>query len=469
MRRMRTRAPLTIPPVVVLLSLLSCLVACAQGVGWRTDGTGKYPDATPVTTWSPEEHVIWSLDMDTFSNATPVFVDDRLFTLAEPDRLVCVDAVTGELLWERTNSLAELADPAEVTAIEQAQEDAAELRKQINKANGQIWRAKQDLQDKPDDETLKARIEELQEQQKALREQLRPYNEAWYSLPEVNPTNGFASATPVTDGQNVYVLFATGVCAAYDLEGNRLWSRVVGKSTIEWGPSQSPLLCGDLLIVHPHKMLGLNKLTGEEIWQAELPEKYGTPFVTTVGETEVLVTASGHFVRASDGKVLARADVNLDYCGPVVHQGVAYFIQHGGCAVKLPDAIVNDELALQELWRTEPKKERYYASPVVHEGLIYAVMQKGIISVIDAATGQVVVEKQLDFGKSVGYPSPTLAGEYLYFSDDNGNTWVMRPGKELQDVGHNKLEPFRCCPVFIGDKLFIRALKNLYCIADAAG
>jgi len=462
MRRPDASAARVAVPILAVLCLMSAAAATAQGMGWRTDGTGIYPQATPITTWSPEDNVLWATELDGFTNSIPIIVGDKVFTLAEPGTLVCIDRNDGSILWQRENKLEDLAEPAEVDKIAEAHKQAREWRQAIGKANGQMWKAKQDLQDKPEDEALKAKIKELEEQVKGLQEKLKPYEESWYGLPDVHGTNGFTSATPVTDGERVYILLATGLAAAYDLDGNRLWARVVGKPRVQWGPSQSPLVCGDKLIVHPHDMLAVNKLTGEEVWRAELPERWGTPFITNVGETQVLVTASGHFVRVADGKVLARANVDLEYSAPVVADGVAYFIQHGGCAVKLPEAVVDDALALQELWRTEPKKERYYASPVVYDGLIYAIMQKGIISVIDAATGQVIREKQLPFGKSVGYPSPALAGGYLYFSDDAGNTWVMKPGKELEDVAQNKLEPFRSSPVFIGDRLYIRGLSTMY-------
>ena len=62
------------------------------------------------------------------------------------------------------------------------------------------------------------------------------------------------------------------------------------------------------------------------------------------------------------------------------------------------------------------------------------------------------------------YSSPTLAGSYIFVSNDRGNTIVLKPGREYRPMAVNMLSAFRSCPVFDGDRMYIRALKMLYCI-----
>jgi len=112
-------------------------------------------------------------------NSIPIIVGDKVFTLAEPGTLVCIDRNNGSILWQRENKLEDLAEPAEVDKIAEAHKQAREWRQAIGKANGQMWKAKQDLQDKPEDEALKAKIKELEEQVKGLQEKLKPYEESW--------------------------------------------------------------------------------------------------------------------------------------------------------------------------------------------------------------------------------------------------------------------------------------------------
>ena len=93
-----------------VLSLLSLFApGFAQGtVGWRTDGTGRYPDANPPTHWGPEMNVVWRVKMSNFSVATPLIVGDKVFVCSEPTRLVCVNKADGKILWEKQSSYAEL-------------------------------------------------------------------------------------------------------------------------------------------------------------------------------------------------------------------------------------------------------------------------------------------------------------------------------------------------------------------------
>jgi len=59
-------------------------IAVIAIVGWRTDGTGTYPKANPLTKWSTTQNVIWKTPLAKWSNATPIIVGDRLFVCGEP-------------------------------------------------------------------------------------------------------------------------------------------------------------------------------------------------------------------------------------------------------------------------------------------------------------------------------------------------------------------------------------------------
>src|SRR6185436_4882901 len=58
--------------------------------------------------------------------------------------------------------------------------------------------------------------------------------------------NNMASPSPVTDGQNVFVLFGTGDLAAFDFSGKELWTRNLakeyGRFANMWQYGASPLL-----------------------------------------------------------------------------------------------------------------------------------------------------------------------------------------------------------------------------------
>jgi outer membrane protein assembly factor BamB/Spy/CpxP family protein refolding chaperone len=79
-------------------------------VGWRHDGSGRFPDAAPPTEWSVEKNVLWKVPLPAASYATPVVVGDRLVVVSEPADVLCVNRTDGKVLWRA--SLSDVKAPA---------------------------------------------------------------------------------------------------------------------------------------------------------------------------------------------------------------------------------------------------------------------------------------------------------------------------------------------------------------------
>lgn len=461
---------------LVLLSLFVCSSAIADNIsGWRMDTTGRFLDATPTMEWSAETNVIWKTAMPGKGNASSLIVGDRIFICSEPTNLICVKADNGEVLWQRTNTYLDLLPPEKVDEVRQQLEEVQieATTKELWSSESKLGNSKNKLKKLPEDAEpekrteLEQKIEELGKKVEELSAKLEPVAE--YVMPKTHDVNGYSSPTPASDGEYVYVLFGTGTAACYDMEGNRKWIKQIEKPTHGWGHSSSPMLAGDKLIVHIVNLFALDKETGEIAWKNKATVKWGTPAITKIGDVDVIITPNGDFFRASDGKLLRSRDKKdkgfLEYARPIVHDGIVYFIQHGGKAFRLPSE-VGDTLELELLWETKPKDDRYYASSVYHEGLIYGIVRRGHdFSVIDAETGEVVYEERLKLGKGETYPSLMFTGDHLFVSNDNGTTVVMKPGREPEEVLRNSLgEIFRSSPVFVGSRMYIRGMENLYCI-----
>ena len=115
----------------------------------------------------------------------------------------------------------------------------------------------------------------------------------------------------------------------------------------------------------------------------------------------------------------------------------------------------------------------YYASQVVFDNkaalwnnVDYSKKQK-TLDVIDLKNGKKLFSKKLT-ARGWAYASPTYAGGFLYVAGDAGACHVLFPhtgasGFEMKEVACNQLEPFRSCPVFEGERLYIRTLKGLWC------
>lgn len=384
--------------------ILAAVATAAEPLaGWRGDGTGRFPAATPPLSWSADSNVVWKTALPGLSNASVVPAADSLFVCSEPATLLCVSATDGAIRWERPNTY------ADVMAAEQ------------------------------EGGTLPER-------------------------PGTHATNGYSSPTPVTDGRYVYALFGNGVAACYAIDGTRQWARLVRQPTHEWGHSASPVLVEGKLILHIEGVVtAVEPLDGTTIWSTPGASQWGTPAVLHVGGQAVIATACGDMLRVADGKVVASGLGKMPWGCPYAFGNVVYMIDENGArALKVP-AEMSDTLEVETLWEIQLQKGRYYASPVYHEGLIYAIHFEGMLSVVEADTGERVYAQPVSPGGTV-YPSICLVGDKLLVSGDAGGTVVVEPGREYREIGRNSLEPFRSTPIPVGSRLYIRGLSHLYCI-----
>ncbi|MDK1030957.1 MAG: PQQ-binding-like beta-propeller repeat protein, partial [Planctomycetia bacterium] len=420
--------------------------------------------------WAPDKSVIWKSEMPAWSNATPVIVKKRLFVGAEPATLLCVNLSDGTILWQKTNVYADTMTAEETEKVKSDLKKADELRKEAGELRKQINELKKKQKESGEKDKYKTEIGDLNKQIGELKKEEDTLSS--YRMPPTNAgATGYSTATPISDGKYVYAIFGNGVVACYDFKGNRKWIKFIEKPTQDHGSSMSPLIVGGKLIFRFVNLHAINTRNGEVAWKVNVGHKWGTPVAVRIGKVDAIVTAGGICVRASDGKILARGMAGLEYCSPVVRDGVVYFIQHGGRAFKIPSEITKSEdgktekAVFEKLWDTKPKKERYYSSPAVGDGLVYAVNQKGVFSAIDAETGEIVYEQKLKMAGTV-YPSISLAGKYIYVASEGGTTVVLEAGREFKEVAVNKLEKMRSSPVFVGKRLYIRGMKNLYCIGQ---
>ncbi|HUT35408.1 MAG TPA: PQQ-binding-like beta-propeller repeat protein [Planctomycetota bacterium] len=292
----------------------------------------------------------------------------------------------------------------------------------------------------------------------------------------VKSNAGNTAATPTSDGERVWAVFASGIVACYDVDGKRQWIRYFGlPMLLQFARAASPVLAGDKLLVTLNHLFALDARTGKLLWKAEeVHETYGTPAVAKIGDTEVALTPEGYAVRLADGKVLASELGTLKYGTPFVRQGVAYFIGFDAKALRLPPQ-AGDKLVAKELWTAELEGE-FFSSPVYLEGLLYIVNDAGMLYALDAKTGKTVVEKELDLPNASGkpgtlpahiYPSIVLAGKHLFVFNDIGTCLILAPGREPKAVGRNSLPAGAPgTPVFAGKHVFARGGQSLYCIGE---
>jgi outer membrane protein assembly factor BamB len=434
----------------LLGSLVFVPVFSAAPLGWRTDGTGRYPDAEPPTAWAEGSNVVWKTKLPGKSYGSPILVDERIFVVSDPAELICINAADGKILWQRSHPLEDLVD------AETAGKAVAELKRL--KAERDRLRRERD----------KARNDK--EKKAALEKQLaaleRDYQElaARYPVPpSISGDQGSSNsaATPACDGQQVYALFGNGIVCAYSLAGEKRWVKYVETSQINFGHSSSPVLVDDKVLVHLKDLVALDASTGEVAWRTPLSAQHATPIPVQVGTTAAVIDPSGTVVRVADGKVLLKhGALSSSECSLIAHDGILYTFHGRARALRLVPA--GDTVKLEQLWDTRISGGRRTPSPVLHDGLLYGTNTDGMLDVVDAKTGASLYQQRLSVGQV--YSSATLAGNYLFFSGTKGATLVVEPGREYRELARNQLEGFGSSPVFSGRRMYVRTRQHLYCV-----
>jgi len=437
--------------LAALLVGLSLWAMAHSPVGWRTDGTGLYQGVMPPTEWSEDKNIAWKVKLPGRSQGSPIVVDQRVFVVSDPAELLCLRATDGEILWRTSCDLPTLFGD------EMAKQIAADF-KRLRIARDLIQQELGKIKDSPDEERA------AKERLAAANKQL---NEMTAKLPSP-PGDAFrettnSAPTPISDGKYVYAAFGNGVVCAFTVTGEQRWVRFVQGPTIGFGHCSSPLLADGKLIIHYNDILALDCNTGEVLWQTPLSPTHGSPIMTELGGTRLLVSPAGAVVRCNDGKVLLRDNSLLSSeCSPVIHDGVLYSCSDSNITAAKMVSTGVDAVKLEILWRCKIAGGRRTPSPVCHQGLVYCVNTDGILDAVDASTGKATYKKRLNLGAI--YSSTTAAGDYLFASGTNGETVVIAAGDEYREVARSKLEGFGSSPVFAGRRMLVRTQQHLYCI-----
>ena len=293
--------------------------------------------------------------------------------------------------------------------------------------------------------------------------------------------HGFASFTPVTDGELVWAAYGSRGIYCYDLDGNKVWSKELPQMSTMFGEGGSPSLAGNAVIVLQDQrgesfLFAFEKKTGELLWKKPRDEEtsHATPMPVTVdGKLQVIVSAT-NFVRSYDAQT---GDVIWQCSGqtrnviptPVVGFGMAYCASgFRGSALQAIKLGGTGDLSGSDavVWQVN-EATPYVPSPLLYDGRIYVCdVNKEVISCYDAKSGTPhFVRQAMDEMKGV-YASPTAAAGRIYFVGRNGVSYVLRASDKFEVLAVNTLDDkIDCSPAFVGDEMYLKGKQNLYCIA----
>ena len=303
--------------------------------------------------------------------------------------------------------------------------------------------------------------------------------------------NTFASETPVTDGERLYVLFGNVGLYALALDGTPLWSRDLppARTRNGWGTASSPALHdGRLYLVVDNEeqswVAALSAETGAEAWRTERDEgsNWSTPYVWENAERTEIVTTGTDRVRSYDldGRLLweLAGMSSIVVPTPVAAHGLLY-VESGYIgdffrpvyAIR-PGAEGDVSLAEGETsgeyvaWSLE-QGGSYHPSPLVYGGYYYTLLDRGLLTAHDARTGaEVYGRRRIDVGQAFT-ASPWAYNGRIFALSEQGTTYVVEAGPEFRVLAENPLDEFTMAtPAILDDGLIIRTAEAVWRIAE---
>jgi len=410
-------------PAVLLLGLVSVTAQADNWPAWRgLKGDGTTKETSFPTRWSETENVKWKTELPGKGHSSPIIWGDRVFiTWCLEDKngecvLACLDRKNGKILWEKV-----------------------------------VTQAK---------------------------------------LEKIHKLNSYASATPATDGKHVWVAFRSSpdvVIACYDYEGKETWRVSPGKQFSVHGFCSCPILYKDMVILNCDQdakgtdtayIVALSKADGKERWRIDRPNKirsYCAPLIVEAAGKMQLVLSGCKCVTSYDpdnGKQhwIIQGPTE-QYVASLVYTRDLFFLSTGFpeyhlMAIK-PDGtgdITKTGIAWHKA-KLPAKEASYVPSPIAYEDYFFVVSDLGYASCFQAKTGERHWLEKLGRHHSA---SPVAVGDLLYFTADEGDTYIVKAGPKFEVVKKNPIgEECYSSPALADGQIFLRGAKHLFCIEES--
>ena len=293
----------------------------------------------------------------------------------------------------------------------------------------------------------------------------------------------YASASPVTDGQHLYVNFGSMGLYCFDLQGNEIWKRTdLGEMQPrgDFGEGSSVAISEKLVILPwdhegQSKIEAIDKFTGETIWKQDRdePSAWATPVLTSINGKDQIVHAGQSYSRGydlTDGKEVWRSSglSQRPVATPVVFNNLGIFSssRHGS----ILNAYYLDktgDISSTPAWKIDRHTADCPSLLLSESRLFFVGGNKAIISCANAEDGSLNFGAQRLSGLSGIYSSPIAADGKVFITGRNGVTVVIKDGTEFESIAKNDIgEPVDATLAVAGKELFIRGKKHLFCIAE---
>lgn len=433
--------------LAVLLGATTMTAHAENWPQWRGPaGTGASPDVQVPATWSDSTNIAWRARLRGVGISSPIAWEDRVYLTSQVGR---GQSRVGPRLGQGTS----------------ASDDERSLASGADSRAGVLFL-----------------IEALDRTSGAPAWTFELAAEG--DLPSVHDKHNLASASPVTDGERVYAIFGTGQVVAVDRRGQRVWVRNLAKEygpfDINWGHGSSPIVHkGVLYLVCYHEsmayLVAVDARTGRQLWKVDRPRgviSYSTPIVVPAGGRDELIVNSSAGIEAYDartGEALWHFDEDNRFPIPVPlhHEGVIYVSRgyRSGPYAALRPGGRGDISKSHVVWHV-PTGAPYISSFVYHDGLLYMAGDVGVISCIDARTGQPVWRERIG---GIFTASPVAADGKIYLASESGETVVLQAGRTPRVLGRNRIKGrVLATPAIAGGRIFFRTDNEVIAVGSSA-
>lgn len=306
----------------------------------------------------------------------------------------------------------------------------------------------------------------------------------------------YAAASPTTDGRHLYVSFGSYGIFCLTLQGDLVWKKDLGdmRTRRGWGEAVSPVIHQGKLVVNwdqedQSQIFVLKSKDGELIWKKDRnePTTWATPLITVANGKTQLITNGTNSVCSYD---LETGDIIWESQGTTLN-AIPCPVRSGDEVVCMAGyqgnmALSIDLNSLGEIgsdvgpahaikWKFA-QHTPYVPSPLLIDGRLYFTKSlAAILSCHDVQTGEMLYKNAKGEPEPIRLPelkrmyaSPVAVDDRIYLTSREGTTLVIRNSPEFQVIATNRLkEEIDASPAIVGEQIFLRGKKNLYCIEKA--
>jgi outer membrane protein assembly factor BamB len=268
--------------------------------------------------------------------------------------------------------------------------------------------------------------------------------------------NSHASATATTDGALVYASFGTHGLAAFDFAGKLVWHTPVGQLGNYHGSAGSPVLYKDRLFIYQDHagqggafVAAYEAKTGRQLWRTARTQTvgWGTPVVIRAGTRDELIVNSQRRVQAynpdTGAELWSVQGMTMEVIPTPVVGHDLIFCSSGrqGPTLAIRPGGTGDVTASHLAW-SSPRGSPFVPSPIIHDDLIYLVNDiQSVLTVLEAKTGTLVYQDRLGEPARESFSaSPVAVGNKLFFTNDQGQTFVVEAGRQFKLLRVNTLD-----------------------------